>query len=152
MLRWYIWENPKQVLRLELTGHPDKTRSIGDKDFPSLEAENVRASRALGESVGLIASGYKWETEAQGRTETAQGHRASLGSTGTRTKAKVQGKFSKSSYFSWVPYPNKQTNQKNLFLLGCSNPEKIYHFSLPHLHDGALRTISLVFFPSNLGE
>lgn len=52
MLEMFIWVKPKQALRLEVTGHPDKMlRRIGDKEFPSLESENVRAGWVLGDQL-----------------------------------------------------------------------------------------------------
>lgn len=103
-------------------------RRRGDKEFPSLESENVRASRVLGGSVGLISLGDRWETEAQSRRETAQSHRAYLGRAATKTQAEVQTKFRKYPQFSWILYTAEREREKDLFLWGCSNLEKIAIF------------------------
>ena len=94
-------------------------RRRGDKEFPSLESENVRASRVLGGSVGLISLGYRWETEAQSRRETAQGHRAYLGRTATKTQAQVQTKFRKYPQFSWIPYTAEREREKRIYSFGA---------------------------------
>lgn len=80
-------------------------RRIEDKEFPSLELENMRAHRVLGDQLALSPQvTYGWETESQRRTETAQGYAASVGRARVGTQAKVQAKFRENPKFSLIPY------------------------------------------------
>lgn len=123
----YLGEAKTGFGNLKLQDTQDKMLRRGEKEFPSLESENVRASRDLGDQL----ASSPWVTDGRlrprVRRETA-GHRAHLGRAETRTQAEVQT--------SSENIPNSldslYSREKDLFLGGCSNLEK-YNFSLPQL-------------------
>lgn len=95
-LEWHIWGKPKQILRLEVTGHHDKMlRGIEDKEFPSLESETVRASRVLRDrlaSSSPVTVGRWRPREGERLPKVTQPVWAELGQNPGTGVGKVQGK------------------------------------------------------------
>lgn len=93
MLEPWTWVKPKQVLRLEVTRHPDKMlRRIGDKEFPSLESENVRAGKVLGDQLASSPWVTDWRLRPRGRERVPKVTQP-FGKSWDQNPAKVQAKF-----------------------------------------------------------
>lgn len=124
-------------------------REMGDKEFPSLESENVRAGRVLGNQLASspqVTDGRLGPREGERLLKVTQPVWAEPGPEPKESAGKVQGRCQ--------ILPNSlhsREKKKDLFLLGCSNLEKKICFSLPGFHDRAHRHNGLPF-SSNLGD
>ena len=136
---------------MKLQDTQDKMLRRGEKEFPSLESENVRASRVLGDQL----ASSPWVTD--GRLRPRVGERLPKVTEPIWAELRPEPKQKCRQSSENIPIlldslhsrereRERERERKDLFLGGCSNLEKIAIFSLPGLRNRALRPHGLPFF------